>query len=113
MGEQQPSQQGEHSTAEHAPETEHESEEEPPAEQNSDDKPEDWAAETGPSRFATWQWCQKKRCWEWELMGAAAVILWLVFFLRTQELSWSSRFTMMFPGVAAEKKVFTPNQPLG
>lgn len=80
MGEQQPSQQGEHSTAEHAPETEHESEEEPPAEQNSDDKPEDWAAETGPSRFATWQWCQKKRCWEWELMGAAAVILWLVFF---------------------------------
>lgn len=32
---------GEHSTAEHAPETEHESEEEPPAEQNSDDKPED------------------------------------------------------------------------
>jgi hypothetical protein len=54
---------------------------------------------------------KKKRCWEWELMGAAAVILWLVFL--TQELSWSSRFTMMFPGVAAEKKVFTPNQPLG
>ena len=101
MGEQQPSQQGEHSTAEHAPETEHESEEEPPAEQNSDDKPEDWAAETGPSRFATWQWCQKKKVLGMGIDGCSSCHIMACFFFNPgielvesfhDDVPWSGRW---------------------